>query len=93
MQAGNRIRVQFYMMGHPSYQEDFTVEEFRFCLGVFLSDDHRKAGHFTPLCEMYEPGPYSRQEYISNYGEYTTDMVPAWMDLPPETNLNQGESL
>ncbi len=82
MEEGDRIRVQRYMMGYPYCTEDFTLEKFRHCLGFFESDEHRRAGKFTPLCEMYEPGPESKKSYISNFGEYDTDMVQAWMDLP-----------
>ena len=84
MKAGDKIRVQHYMMGHPSYQEDFTVEEFRHCLGIFEDDEHRMAGRFTPLCELYENGPDSEHSYISNFGEYQTNQVQAWMDLPSD---------
>jgi hypothetical protein len=77
MEAGDRIRV-ITRYG----TEDHTVEEFRFCLGVFLSDAHRQAGDFTPLCELYEPGPESEERYISNYGSYHTNQVPAWADIP-----------
>ena len=81
MKAGSRIRVD---VGGGLYRdwEDFTVEEFRFCLGVFLSDQHRQAGNFTPLCKMYCNGPDSKAGYISNYGEYRTNQVPAWCDIP-----------
>jgi len=82
MKAGARIRIQRYYLGHPIDQTDHTAEEFRHCLGVFLSDSHREAGEFTPLCDLYEPGPESERKYIPNHGEYVTNMVPAWMDLP-----------
>lgn len=82
MKAGDHIRVQMYTMGHRSHTQDFYVEEFRYCLGIFLSEDDRTAGHFTPLCELYEPGPESKEDYISNYGPYHTNMVQAWMDIP-----------
>jgi len=82
MKAGDKIRVQKYIMGHRSHTDDYTVEEFRFCLGIFLSDDHRKAGKFTPLCELYENGPDSKSDYISHYGGYYTNQVQAWMDIP-----------
>ena len=82
MEAGNRIRVQKYIIGHPSYTEDYTVEEFRYCLGIFLSDDHKRANNFTPLCELYERGPDSESDYISNYGETYTNPVQGWMDIP-----------
>lgn len=62
--------------------EDYTVEEFRHCLGIFQTEQAREAGDFTPLCELYEAGPDSEQKYISNYGEYTTNKVQAWMDIP-----------
>lgn len=77
MKSGDRIRLKSYMVG----LEDFTVEEFRFCLGIFESSQHRKAGAFTPLCELYGRGPDSEDEYISNFGEYTTNMVPSFMNL------------
>ncbi len=82
MKAGNRIRVSTYVMGYACGFEDFTVEEFRYCLGIFRSPQHREAGNFTPLCELFEPGPDSCRKYISNYGEYHSDMVQGWSDLP-----------
>ena len=82
MKAGDRIRVQKYICGHASHHDDYVVEEFRYCLGIFLTDDDRKACRFTPLCDLYEPGPDSVQDYIPNYGEYQTNQVQAWMDLP-----------
>ena len=83
MKVGDRIRVQLYtILGHPTQKKDYTVENFRDCLGVFLSVDDRTAERFTPLCELYEPGPESEQKYIPNYGEYHTNMVQSWMDLP-----------
>lgn len=82
MKAGDKIRVQFYMRGKPSHLEDFVVEEFRHCLGAFISYEDRIAGRLTPLCELYEPGPESEKKYIPNYGEYHTNMVQSWMDIP-----------
>ncbi|WP_110949196.1 hypothetical protein [Pseudomonas bohemica] len=82
MKAGNRIRVSTYFMGYPTGYEDFTVEEFRYCLGIFQTPQHRQAGHFTPLCELYERGPDSENDYIPNYGEYFTNPVQGWSDLP-----------
>ena len=78
MIAGDRIRV------FDIYNDtrDYTVEEFRYCLGVFASEQHREAGYFTPLCELYEAGAESEKKYISNYGEYTSNKVQAWMDIP-----------
>ena len=78
MKAGDRIRV-FRIYGDTA---DYTVEEFRHCLGIFVSEAHRKAGMFTPLCDLYEPGPESKQDYIPNFGEYFTNEVQAWMDIP-----------
>ncbi|MEE9238678.1 MAG: hypothetical protein V3U58_03870 [Thermodesulfobacteriota bacterium] len=82
MKAGNRIRLTEYMCRHAIGTKDFTVEEFRFCLGIFRSEQHRQAGEFTPLCELYESGPESEQGYISNFGEYISNMVPSFMNLP-----------
>lgn len=83
MKAGDRIRLQLYgFSGYRLEQKDYTVEEFRYCLGIFLSDSARKAGNFTPLCELYEPGPNSEKSYIPNYGEYYTNQVQGWMDIP-----------
>ena len=81
MKSGDRIRVQKYTMGFPSHTDDYTVEEFRFCLGVFLSENHKKANNFKPLCDLYERGADSENGYISNYGEYYTNPVQAWMDI------------
>lgn len=82
MKAGDKIRVQIYMMGHAMNTEDHTIEEYYHCLGFFRTEDDRTAGKFTPLCQMTEPGPDSEQKYISNYGEYHTNLVQSWMDLP-----------
>ena len=83
MKAGDRIRIDVGSHGLYSDLQDFTVEEFRYCLGVFLSDLHRHAGRFTPLCELYERGPESEDKYLSNFGEYTTNMVQGFMNLTP----------
>jgi len=69
-------------MGHRSGTEDFIVEEFRHCLGIFANNEDRIMERFTPLCDLYGPGPESEQQYMSNRGEYITNMVPSWMDLP-----------
>jgi len=81
MKAGDKIRVHEYIMGHQTGHTDYTVEEFRFCLGIFLDDQRREAGHFTPLCELYARGPDSESKYISNYGSYYTNKVQAWSDI------------
>ena len=84
MKAGDKIRIQTYIFGCNLDQEDYIVEEFRYCLGIFRSNDHRKAGKFLPLCELYERGPESENDYISNFGEYYTNPVQSWMDLPKD---------
>jgi hypothetical protein len=81
MKAGTKIKVARTYMGFRTRSyETFTVEKFRHCLGIFESDDHRKAGRFTPLCTLYEAGPESEIKYISNFGEYTANMVQSWID-------------
>ena len=82
MKEGDRIRVQKYIFGHPLRTDDYTVELFRYCLGIFLDEAHRTAGNFTPLCDLFENGPDSESAYISNYGEYFTNQVQGWMDIP-----------
>jgi len=82
MKAGDRVRLTCYMMAYPCGTEDYTIEEFRYCLGIFESEERRSAGKFTPLCELYEAGPESEISYISNFGEYTTNMVPSFMNIP-----------
>jgi hypothetical protein len=81
MKAGDKIRLQRYIFGHPANLADYEVEEFRHCLGIFESPACRKAGNFTPLCNLYENGPDSQNGYISNYGEYTTNQVPSFMNI------------
>jgi hypothetical protein len=81
MKVGDRIRVQRYVWGHSADCEDYTIEEFHYCLGFFETEDHRKAGKFTPLCSLLEPGPESKEEYISNFGPYHTNLVQGWMDI------------
>jgi hypothetical protein len=82
MKAGDRIRVQKYIAGHASHCDDYTVEEFRFCLGVFLSEADRTAQNFTPLCELFEPAPDAAQGYIPNYGPFWDKWVQGFMNLP-----------
>ncbi len=84
MEVGDKIRIQIYMGHTPIGTEDHVIEEFYHCLGFFRSGNDRKAGKFTPLCEVIEPGPDSKQDYISNYGEYMTNLVQGWMDLPKQ---------
>lgn len=82
MKAGDKIRLTQYVMGfYQNGTKDYTVEEFRYCLGIFESDDHRKAEIFTPLCELYERGPESEDRYLPNFGEYVTNKVPAFMNI------------
>ena len=84
MKAGDKIRLTDYIMGYANGTSDYTVEEFRYCLGIFESEQHRAAGNFTPLCSLYERGPGSEIDYISNYGEYVTNMVPSFMNIPKD---------
>lgn len=84
MKVGDKIRVQKYTMGTPTHHDDYYVEEFRYCLGIFLSDAHRKAQDFTPLCELYEPAPDAVRGYIGNYGEYYDSYVQSFMNLPKD---------
>ena len=84
MKAGDKIRVFTYVFGKETGVKDYIVEEFRYCLGIFQSENHRTAGEFTPLCDLYEPGPESEKKYISNFGEYYTNQVQAWMDIPKD---------
>ncbi len=82
MKAGDRVRVFTYTMGHQTGTEDYIIEEFRHCLGVFQSERHRTRDDFTPLCDLYCNGPETEEKYMSNYGTYLTNQVQAWMDLP-----------
>lgn len=82
MKAGDRIRLDVGWAGMYTDLQDFTVEEFRYCLGIFLSEEHRQAGKFTPLCELYGAGPDSKEEYIPNFGPYTSNQVPIFMNIP-----------
>lgn len=83
MKPGDRIRVE-WNNGLFSETEDYTIEEFHHCLGFFRSKQDRQASNFTPLCNLLEPGPDSKDDYISNYGEYKTNLVQGWMDLSKE---------
>lgn len=79
MQVGDRISITF--MGFYEETLEYTVEEFRHCLGIFENEDHRKAGKFTPLCVLYKRGEDSEDRYIPNYGNYATNMVPAFVKI------------
>jgi len=82
MQVGDRIRIQTHFMGNPAHIQDYTIEKFRHCLGIFMTENHRTAGHFVPLCKLYEPGPESEFKHIPNYGDYYTNAVQVWADIP-----------
>lgn len=75
--AGDIIRV---FLGNSWYEtlEEFTLEEFRFTIGFFKSEQDREAGNFTALSdnEIYTRGPDSKNCYVSNYGEYISNLVP-----------------
>lgn len=58
--------------------EEYTVVEHRYTTGIFLSDEAKEAGHITPLCELYVTTTASKTKYIANYGEYQTNLIPAW---------------
>lgn len=73
--AGDRVRVQEYMMGHLTGFEEFELCEHHYCLGVFTN---KLAGRFVPLCDMLEPAPDSERKYISNFGEYDTKMIATY---------------
>lgn len=77
LKVGDHIRIK-----NRYGVEDFIIEEFRQCLGIFWSQHHRIAGTFTPICELWEPGPDSKPMYESNHGEYWSNEVPLWMNLP-----------
>ncbi len=81
MKVGDKIRVQKYIIGTPHGTKDFTIEEFRYCLGFFKTEQHRQANNFTTLCSLYERGPESKSDYIPNYGECYTNPVQAWIDI------------
>jgi hypothetical protein len=82
MKAGDRISIDWSAFGEWNGVEEFVVEEFRHTLGIFRSSEARKAGRFTPMCDIYYDGPDSRQDYVSNYGEYRTNQVQGWSDIP-----------
>lgn len=84
IKAGNFIRLQH----EYGYLMDFVVEEYQFCLGVFMSESHRRAGDFTPLCILYGPGPDSEEQYEPNYGQYKDNLVPGWMDITEIVHRN-----
>ena len=76
--VGDWIRVE----GEWGATYDRPIEEFRQCLGVFLTVKHRKAGQFTPLCNLWGRGAGSEVSYISNFGEYIKNPVALWMNIP-----------
>ena len=80
--VGDWIRVE----GSWGETYDLQVEMFRDCLGVFATDQHRTAGRFTPLCDLYGHGAGSKNGYISNFGEYVENPVAQWMQLAPRNS-------
>lgn len=59
---------------------EFELEIYRFTLGFFEDEQHREAGVFTPLCDLdlWIDGPESGDGYVSNFGPYRTNQVPAF---------------
>lgn len=82
MKAGDKIRIDWYALGYWDGVEDYIVEEYRWSLGIFKNEECRVMGRFTPLCELYYDGPETTREYMPNCGEYRTNLVPAWANLP-----------
>lgn len=81
MKVGDKIRVDWEAHGYWDGVYDYVVEEYRHTLGIFKSEEARKAGNLTPLCDIYYDGPETERKYISNYGEYRTNLVQGWTDL------------
>lgn len=78
--VGDTIRI---VRDHSWYGTEvliFTLEEFRFCLGFFHTEEHRKCGKFTALsdCKLYGDGPETEEDYICNFGPYRTNQVPLY---------------
>ena len=85
IKEGDKIRMPTFCMGHRQKEtKDYTVECFRNTLGIFECEQDRQAGNLTPLCNLYEAGAESKRDYISNYGEYITNKVPMFMQIPKE---------
>lgn len=78
---GDKIRIE----GNWGRYYIRRVERFRDCLGVFLTESARRAGDFTPLCNMYGHGAGSSNGYESNFGAYVKDPVSLWSQVPSTT--------
>ncbi len=78
VRVGDTIRLRI-AQGHYEEIVEAVVELHRCCPGVFFFEYERRVGGFHPLCEFYERGPNSRDEYEPNYGEYVSDLVPGWV--------------
>lgn len=74
---GDKIRVVWELYRGVEVEE-YTLETFRYCLGFFKCDNDRSAGVFTALSDsaLWVPGPDSQEVYLSNYGGYTSSLVP-----------------
>jgi hypothetical protein len=84
MKVGNRIRIAPEHLDRETEEREFIVVEHRQTFGVFWSEEAREAGDLTPLCDLYIPAEDSETEYIPNYGEYDTKMVPCWTVVPED---------
>lgn len=76
--AGDKVRVERYMFGYFDGFEIFELCDFHYCLGIWQSEDHKKAHRFTPLCELITPSPESKKGYISNFGEYNSEYIATY---------------
>lgn len=74
LKAGDKVLVKW----HNGLYEDegvFVLEEYVFCLGFFITEDHRTAHKFTPLSDLMKPAN-DKMSYISNFGAYPVDVIP-----------------
>ncbi len=80
IKEGDKIKLKEYFGDKVIGEDVYTVEYFRYALGIFISENARLSGDFTPLCSLYGKSEYSKECYIPNYGSYFTCEVPLWIE-------------
>ena len=83
--VGDTVRVPVYIFGKFAYFDKFKIESYNYCLG-FYRGNPKTPCNFTPLSELYEPGPESEIDYVSNYGQIHTSYIQTFEVIRNETN-------
>lgn len=84
MKAGDKIKLQHHVMGYPTKDWiEFTVEEFRFTLGIFESEQHRQVK--LEQEKALARDDYEKKEPWTLFGKYGTSTSIEYDNLMRKT--------